>query len=57
MAAQQTSFYSEEYLQLLLERQITEQCELHGWSVLTIGNPVELIILEEEEDEQYAHLN
>ena len=45
--------YSEEYLQTLLEKQIRDQCELHGWATISTANPVELLILEEEEDEQY----
>ena len=45
--------WNEEYSQTLLEKQIREQCELHGWATISTSNPMDILILEEEEDEYY----
>lgn len=43
--------WNEEYSQTLLERQIREQCEIHGWATISTANPLDILILEEEEDD------
>ncbi len=53
MAGIPTEGWSEEYATTLLEKQIREQCELHGWATISTANPMEILILEEEEDEYY----
>ena len=43
---------TEEFIQHRLEKQIREQCELHGWATaVSVANPVDILILLEEEDE------
>jgi len=51
MAGKQTeSFYSEEFLQLKLEQQICEFCELHSWSTaVSVANPMDILIMLEDE--------
>jgi hypothetical protein len=45
--------WNEEYSQTLLEKQIREQCELHGWATISTANPMDILILEEEEGVDY----
>ena len=43
-----------EYSQSLIEQQILEECELHGWATaVSVANPVEILIMFEDEDEDY----
>lgn len=44
---------TDEFIQSRLERQIREQCELHGWATaVTVANPVDVLIFLEEQDEE-----
>lgn len=48
---------TEEFVQSRLERQIREQCELHGWATaVSVANPIDILILFEEEEAEYADL-
>ena len=48
--AEKPEAWSEEYSQYLLEKQIREQMELHGWATtVSVANPVDILILLEEE--------
>jgi hypothetical protein len=49
--------YSDEYLQSQVERQIREQCELHGWATaVSVANPVDILIMLEEDEDEYTEL-
>ncbi|RLA40287.1 MAG: hypothetical protein DRR42_26075 [Gammaproteobacteria bacterium] len=51
------SFYSEEFLQLKLEQQICEFCELHSWSTaVSVANPLDILIMLEEDEEDINKL-
>jgi hypothetical protein len=40
---------TEEFIQSRLEKQVREQCELHGWATaVSVANPVDILILFEE---------
>ena len=49
MAKPAESYFSEEFTQSLLEKQIREQCELHEWATVSTSNPIDILMLEEEE--------
>lgn len=43
-----------EFEQSRLERAVRAQCELHGWgAAVSVANPVDILILFEEEDAEY----
>lgn len=43
---------TDEFLQHCLEKDVREQCELHGWAAaITVANPIDILILFEELDE------
>lgn len=49
---------TEEFIQSQLERQVRYQCELHGWAMaISIANPVDVLILLEEQGEDIDLLN
>lgn len=51
MVGKRPEVNTEEFIQSRLERQVREQCELHGWATaITVANPVDILILLEEED-------
>lgn len=55
MAGLPTKGWSEEYAQSLLEQQICEQCELHGWATaVSVANPLDILIMFEDEDKEYT---
>ena len=44
---------TEEFIQHRLEKQIREQCELHGWATaVSVANPLEILIMFEEQNEE-----
>jgi hypothetical protein len=49
---------TEEYLQTRLEYHIRTQCELHGWATaVSVANPLDILILFEEQDMEFDQLN
>ena len=45
---------TEEFKQSKLEKAVRAQCELHGWgAAVSVANPVDILILFEEEDAEY----
>ena len=53
MAGKRPEVDTEEFIQNRLEKQIREQCELHGWATaVSVANPLDILILFEEQDEE-----
>jgi hypothetical protein len=49
---------TEEFIQSRLEQHVREQYELHGWATtITVANPVDILILLEEEVEDINPIN